>query len=249
MAMKRLIVTTFALALVALAFLPGLAAAQNATLYEVTENMKLRGNSHGAGRRVATAALMGTAEPDTTLCPSAIALLGGGKCAVTAIAKDNIDLSTGTGPVKGEFKVVIQGDNLVDAPELVVLRGEIEGQIDLSLAIFGPDGVPGTVDELPLGTIVGQWSATGEKLPADLQTELGVQRLPGTQGTFEGTFRLPFVLLTPIGCDSDGDPSDCTGTTPALYLLDSGDTQPVDQVLEHSLGVPTVKLEVTFTEQ
>ncbi|HEV8642599.1 MAG TPA: hypothetical protein VGV13_16025 [Methylomirabilota bacterium] len=213
---KRTVVWSLALALVSPAFYPGLAAAQNAVLYEATETMKLK-QGRTVVSRTATAALMGWVSAGTSLCPNWLAAaLNVPACGVTALANDNISLATGQGPVGGKFTVIVQGDNPVDGPELVIAEGSLRGTIDLSAAVLG--GVP-------LGTISGRWSARGTRGgPLD-----GLRR----GGTFSGTFRLPFVM-----------PSDPTKTP--LYLGDKG---PVAIALhEYSLGVPTVRLELTFVD-
>jgi hypothetical protein len=160
----------------------GIASAQsNATLYEVSEAMKLRGRSPEYRLRAATAALSGTIEKGTTLCPADLAAyLGIEKCGVVAIASDNLSLASGTGPVKGSFSVVIQGDNNVDGYELVIARGNISGKIDLSQAMAG----------LPLGGLDGRWTAQGTTGgPLD-----GLQ----VYGRLSGVFRLPFVNGAPV---------------------------------------------------
>lgn len=201
-----------------LAVWPGAAAADpmvppgsNAVLYEVTESLKVKGL-----RSASTAALMGTVDVGTAICPFSL----GSPCTITAIATRSINLATATGPVTGTFSVVVElpggASNPVDAPEFEVLRGDLLGTIDLSPALRG--GVP-------LGTIEGTWSAKGVKGGPFA----GVQ----AHGTFAGTFRLPFDLR--------GRP---------LYLTPGfqKDVVPVDR-LEHSLGEPTVRLEVNFVAE
>ena len=199
---------------------PGLAAAQgpNARLYEVTENMKLKSN--GVVKRLATAGLAGTVDAGTPLCPLPM------PCGITALATDSINLATGAGPVKGTFAVVVQGDNPVDGPEFVILRGKLKGKIDLALAVLGPDGIPESGDELPLGTITGRWEAEG----VSGGPLAGVEQ----EGTFTGTFRLPFdigfgpwYMLNPFAFPGSGS---------FVAVADE----------EHSLGVPTVRLEANF---
>lgn len=216
-----------------LAVWPGDAAAQsgirsdaNAVVYEVTENLKLRPLQHN--RRVATAALVGTVNAGTPICPEA--LVGpGGVCVLTAVASDNISLATGKGPVNGTFSVVVQDVNPVDGAELVILRGTLHGKIDLSAAVLG--GVP-------LGMIEGKWNARG----VNGGPLAGVR----AKGSFEGTFRLPFVYGVPDGCLADGDPSDCAFVSGPSYLGDVSPV-PVDVVFnELSLAVPTVRLEIKF---
>jgi hypothetical protein len=212
---------------------PGLGVARaqnppNATLYEVTENLKLKPLTNG--RRQATAALMGSVVSGTSICPAELlGLAPGDSCAITAIATDNINLGTGIGPVHGSFAVVIQFDNPVDGPELVILRGHIEGTIDLSPTVVNTPPVP-------LGTLRGHWNATG----------VAGGPLAGVhqQGSLTGTFRLPFVLGDPAGCLSN--PATCTFMSPPSYLADDGTLVEV-KPQEFSLGTPTVKLELTFT--
>lgn len=205
---------------------PAVATAEpDATLYEVTEEMRVRGGK--LVRRQAVAALSGTVNAGTALCPVWLAYATGGKCSITAIAHNNVSLSTGQGPIHGTFAIVAQDLNKVDGPEVVVIRGTVNGHIDLSPVLLGPDGVPLTNDEAPLGGLVGTWSATG---------------VPGTpmhafrgRGKLTGTFRLPF---------------DIPGLG-AAYMLDLmafpnfGSFEVVGPE-QRSLGVPTVKLEITL---
>src|SRR5215510_14123773 len=131
--------------------LPGWAAAQNVVLYEVTESMeyqrlKLLNNSHShwATYRQATAQLFGTAADHGPICPDIVAtLMPGKKCYVNATASDSFDITKGKGTVNGGFVVVVQDANAIDAPEQIVLSGVIEGDVDLSAAVIGPDGRAG----------------------------------------------------------------------------------------------------------
>lgn len=199
----------------ALAVAPVLAAAADATLYEVTENMKLKGGK--VVHRVATAALMGAVDAGNSLCPGWLAVA---KCAITATASNNVSLATGKGPVEGTFAVVVQDNNQTDGPEFVILRGRLSGNIDLSQAILfaATNGEYGA----PIGFLDGQWSAKGEKG--------GPLKGVKAHGTLTGTFRLPFEY-PPYG---------------AVYWGGAG-LVPV-QAEELSLGVPTVRLEVSFAE-
>lgn len=223
-----------------LAIWPGIAAAQlgssqqgvqsdaNAVLYEVTENLKLK-SFEQMQRRMATSALMGTMNKGTDLCPAYLfAVLSSSefsqtpanKCALVAMASDNLSLKPGRnfgkGPVSGEFAVVIQGDNNTDGPELVILRGTLSGNIDLSPV----------ANNIPLGTITGRWSANGVQ-GGPLQ---GVR----AHGTFTGTFRLPFTAPPAIPVP--------------VYIGASGSPVPVGAD-ELALGVPTVRLEVNFVAE
>jgi hypothetical protein len=143
----------------------------SATLYELTENMKVaqRHSKRYApvSRRVATSALTGVAQVGTPLCPEPeLASLEGG-CAINVLGKDNISLLTGLGTFEGDSATVVQGDNPVDGPEAVVQRNEFRGQMDFSPAIL---------HQIPFGTVVGK-----------VKTDRG-RHVP-----FTGVFRLPFA--------------------------------------------------------
>ena len=186
------------------------AAASNAVLYELTENLKLGPLS--SGHRVASATLSGTVAKGTAICPLPV------DCTITAMGFDNINTATGKGPITGTFAVVVQGDNPVDGPELVILQGEFSGKIDLALASAG------------LGFLTdGKWSARGVKGGplADLHL----------RGLLTGTFRLPFEVA----------PGVVLYMLNPLDFPNPGSFVPV-QDNELSLGVPTVRLEVEFVE-
>lgn len=210
----------------------GVAGAQNATLYEVTETMKLRGRGPEYRTRTATAALAGTIEAGTTLCPTELAAYFGiDKCGVVATAWDNLSLADGKGPVKGSFSVVIQGDNNVDGYELAIARGTIHGHIDLSAAL---------IEGMPLGTLAATWSAEGER-----NGPLGGLKL---KGQVTGVFRLPFVYGYPESCLDTGKPVNCARISAPSYLFgEFPHVYPKDvQLSERSLGVPTVRLDLDF---
>jgi hypothetical protein len=184
------------------------AAAPNAVLYELTENLKLR--PLASGHRVASATLMGTVAAGTALCPLPM------DCTITAMGFDNINTATGKGPISGTFAVVVQGDNPVDGPELVILQGEFSGKIDLSLASVG------------LGFLTdGKWSARGVKG--------GPLAGLHVRGSLTGTFRLPFEVAPGVAVYM---------LNPAAFPAPGSFT--FVQSNELSLGVPTVRLEVEF---
>jgi len=168
---SKRIVAILGLVGVALAGAPALASASDATLYELTENMKVVQWTFKyrppVPRRIATSALMGVAAPGTPLCPSPDLQSGPAGCAVNVLGTDNVSLVTGRGVLSGNFTTVVQGDNPVDGPEAVVLKGEFEGHMDFSPAIL---------HQVPFGTVVGKVSAQGSR------------RKP-----FTGVFRLPFA--------------------------------------------------------
>ncbi|HEU5304055.1 MAG TPA: hypothetical protein VFU40_05370 [Gemmatimonadales bacterium] len=200
----------------------GIAAGQNAVLYEVTEQMKVKRNDTV---RAATSSLMGSISAGTSLCPDwLVAALKVGRCSISATASDTINLSTGQGPVSGRFSILIPGDNPMDGPELVIAEGSLRGMIDLSPAVIGWNGV-----RIPLGRMAGEWSARGSRGgPLD-----GLR----VEGTLTGTFRLPFAdpwlgaayMLNPYAYPAEGT---AVGITKD----------------ELSLGVPAVRLELDFVE-
>lgn len=204
---------------------PGSAAAQNAVLYEVSETMKIEVRAPDL-YRVGTASLVGVIGAGPSICPAWLAqMLKITRCDLTATATSDINVATGTGTVSGKFWVVVHGDNPVDGAEAVIASGELRGTMDLSLALRGA---------APLGALVGTWEAVGGPGPLS-----GVK----AEGQVTGTFRLPF--LVPAGCADDGDRSDCT----PIYVVPE---HPAGFVAispaEMSLGVPTVRLELQFTE-
>ena len=137
-----------------------------AVLYELTENLSLK--ALAGGHRKATSELMGTALAGTPLCPTALAQ-GATYCMLNATGSDNISLTTGLGNFGGTFTVVVQGDNPVDSPELVIGRGHFSGKMDFSPAIL---------KGLPLGSVVGEVGLNGS-----------------SPVPFTGTFRLPFGMM------------------------------------------------------
>src|SRR3989449_4673068 len=135
------------LAFVAAPLLGATALAADATLYELTENMKLVGKD--SPRRRATSELMGTANAGTPLCPMPV---GAPPCTINATGMDNISLVTGLGKFSGTFTVVVQGDNPVDSPEFVIAKGKFSGKMDFSPAVLGG---------IPYGTVVGTLDPNG----------------------------------------------------------------------------------------
>ena len=128
----------------------------DAVLYEVTEKMYLldaEGNVVAdpavAVVRRADASLFGWARLGSLLCPAPALVTTARQhtCSVTADGIDNISLWTGKGGVDGTFAVVVQDDNVADAPEYVVMNGSFAGAMDLSIR--------------PLGKVVGTFTASG----------------------------------------------------------------------------------------
>ena len=108
---------------------PQPAAAADATLYELLENMSIV-QRDGENFREGWAALEGTARPGTPLCPLPVT------CTVHVTGKSSVKVTTGEGRFEGKFAVVVQGDNDVDGPEAVMLTGEVEGAMDFSPAFL-----------------------------------------------------------------------------------------------------------------
>ncbi len=141
------------------------AAVPDAVLYEVSEAVSTDGVRLPV---VSTATLVGVVRRGAPLCPDAVAAASHPRgCWVSVRARSEVDAG-GVGPVHGTFEVLVQDANAVDAPEIVVARGTLEGVIDLSASVRG---------RRPRGTIHGRFRAEG--------------RAAG--GTFRGTFRLPFL--------------------------------------------------------
>jgi hypothetical protein len=212
MTTSRVLGCVFALMIAVLAT-AGPAAAVDGVLYEVTEAVKVTGK--GGMFKSSTATLTGDLAPGTGLCPTWLTQqLNLPSCMIVVRATGRADDTTGIGPAHGDFDVVVQDWNTTDAPEIVVLKGTLTGTIDLS---------PAFTRQQPIGSISGKFNAIG----------LANGLMAGTkvQGTFTGTFRLPFRHA--------GKPS---------YLLDDGTIVPAGPQ-ELSLGQAMVRLEVAFAAQ
>jgi len=241
-AMSRLVAIA-GLSSLAVAGAPAIAGAGGATLYELTENMKIVPKNRPAqnpGRRVATSALTGVAAVTTPLCPTASLTSAPGSCAVNVLGTDDVSLTTGLGTLSGSFTTVVQGDNPVDGPEAVVLTGTFTGQMDFSPAI---------VHQVPYGSVVGRVSSgRGRSTP------------------FTGVFRLPFagnvevdvapgvkLTLRQLFCPRSPDPNPFASMYGGydLAYLDFDDGQPNGKCLdiqptELSLGTPLVRFDIDF---
>jgi hypothetical protein len=200
------------------------APTEGATLYEVTEFVAfdpIQGIEGPALSRNATATLLGFARIGTPLCPSKAYITNPAAetCTILGFGSDSIPLDTGKGPVSGTFAVVVNapGNSSVHIPNLPVLTGTFEGQIDFSEPVLL--GVP-------IGLIQGSFALneTGVTLP------------------FTGTFRLPFALNT-WGDAKEIEGED----EPAFYLADDRETLIRVRHNERNLGLPAVRLEVHFT--
>jgi hypothetical protein len=235
------------LAVMALASLPAAATAgaSKATIYELTESMKVVQEKHRRGvttNRVAMSVLSGVASIGNPLCPDPKFASGPGGCSVTVVGSDDIDLATGLGSITGSFATQVQGDNPVDGPESTVLTGSFTGTMDFS---------PAVLRQIPYGTVFGS-VANGTR---------------GKSAPFTGVFRLPFagnvmvevapghrLTLRQVLCPLSLAPNPYTATYGGwdLAYLDfdaSGaqngkclDIQPN----ELSLGTPLVRFDINF---
>jgi len=223
---------------------PALAGAGSATLYELTENMKVihkNNKQNPVGRRIATSALTGVAQANTPLCPGEDFVSGPAGCAVNVFGGDDVSLATGLGTLSGDFSTVIQGDNPVDGPEAVVLRGTFRGQMDFSPAIL---------HQIPYGTFVGKVrSARGPSVDFT-----GVFRLP-----FDGNFKMEVapgltMTLRQIFCplSPTANPNaPMYGNVDLAYLDFDAEHKPnglcLDiEPIELSLGVPLTRFDIEF---
>jgi hypothetical protein len=197
----------------ALVTLPAKVNAADGTLYEVSEAINLKSN--GKGFKSSEATLSGRIKSGTPLCPAWVTTaLGSDSCWIVVHATGGADDTSGVGPVRGTMFVMAEFRNTADAPELEILSADFSGQLDLSAAFF---------QQIPRGTIVGKYSARGEK-----NSIMDGYKI---QGSFEGIFRIPFLY----------------GQQPS-YLLDDGRVVPL-AVEEYSIGQPTPRLELTFTSK
>jgi len=242
MSRKSMVVWSLAFLLVLALAVPAAAGsshsgpAPDAVLYEVTEDavfLDASGNPTGdpnqIARRVATAQLTGWAALGTPLCPSELLVVypKAKRCAVNAIGQDDITIGvvsfdplvlSATGPVSGQFVVVVQGDNPTDGPEVAVGGGTFAGAGDLSPTLTG----------VPLGFVSGGTGVVSFPL------------LGYTQAfSFSGTFRLPFSMA------SDGSHGRAWINRAAFYLKDNGKPLRVREN-ERSIGWATVRLEINF---
>jgi hypothetical protein len=151
-------------------------------LYEVSEAVKLD-SAKGGKFKGNAGTLFGVVNAGTTLCPQFIVdaldrtTATEKVCGLSVDAIGKADDVTGIGPVRGTLTVLVQDQNEVDAPEIVVITGEINGTIDLS---------PAFRDGIPIGYITGRYDVHG----ANRTIAKGYK----ASGDFSGTFRIPFVL-------------------------------------------------------
>jgi hypothetical protein len=209
-------------------------AVPNVRLYETMESITLGGSGNVIRR--ATAALTGSAEEGSVLCPAS---LGVAQCVVNVTASSTARIDTGTGTVTGQFSVTVPcppfcnaGDNPVDAPEITVLSGNLRADIDLSpTSLEGRPLPPG----VPIATLTGTLQGSG--------TSNGPLGRLVIRGAFSGIFRLPFVFVP-------GSP-----VPPSYYVADPfawpgpGSVREVRYPEEYLLGYPMVLLELSLRDQ
>jgi hypothetical protein len=240
-AMTNRMVAIVGLASLVLAAVPATASAGSATLYELTENMKLDDLKRPT-LRTASAALQGTSQIGTGICPTALigllqmfGLPTGSSCAITAFAEDAVSVQTGAGEFTGGFAVVVNTDNAADAPEMVVMTGTFHADMQVVADASGT--------MLPLIRI-----SNGVVTPTDV---LGVPvayvglYFPGLTpemfpaAPFGGVFRLPFAL------DETGKKKKPGKAMETFYLGDTGELIRT-RADELSLGFATVRVEIAF---
>ena len=223
--MLRFLVTCAALAV------PSLAVAADVTLYELTENVTLTRKN-----RSAISQLAGTAKKGTPICPEKLLMPGRFECFVNVTGDDDVDRTTGRGPVDGQFSVVVHYERKLEAPDFVVSKGDFKGTMD-----FGPS----LTQNLPYGTVTGT---------------LRTDQTGGTQHRFTGVFLMPFLGSTqpagPTGptlrqvlCPRDLRPNPKLGDDFAWVEVVGG--QPTGKCIDvapeqMNLGRPVVRFEITF---
>jgi hypothetical protein len=151
--------------------------ASDVVMYEVTEAVGSKGNGTTGGFKSSQATLAGVAKTGTPPCPAEIANVAMSGCWVVVRATGRADDLTGIGPFVGSFEVVVQDKNVVDAPEVVVLRGHVGGDMDLS---------PAFQQGKPLGTVTGTYALKG------VQNTVMAGRT--IKGNYTGRFRLPHTV-------------------------------------------------------
>jgi hypothetical protein len=237
------------LSLALMAGLPGRAIAQQATLYEIVENLDVV-KLVTTGHRVSNWTAQGTAEAGSPFCPAALLPPGVPSCTITAFGRDDIDLAALTtsfivGTVWANIVAVANLDNVVDAPEAAAFSGQITGDI----IVLQPDG------SLPVEADLGKnKSVLGPSLPLiyvingkffpdaspTIRTSPPAKLPKGSSSEFDSTFRLPFKVA------KDGVLAKPERGQNAYYLGDDGSLIKVDQQDEFALGFPLLRAEVFF---
>jgi len=203
-------------------------AKSDAVLYEVTEDMYLSvrdangrimsyvSDARQATDRQAVAQLSGWAKIGTPLCPAWVASISNAT-QCTINAKGSDDLSLATG------------------------KGTLSGSY--AVVVQGDNNVDAPEFVIITGTFSGDADlsmAMAGQAPIGFITN-GVATIDGYDGAafkFTGTFRLPFAL------DDSGRRYPARRDRDAYYMSDDGPMKVKNN--ERSLGVPTVRLEISF---
>jgi hypothetical protein len=249
---------------------PGPAAAQQAApqalLHQVIQDLNLV-QVIDTGIRTSHFAATGQATFPSPFCPQeladqlkALGLNSGDQasCTVTVDGHDTICVistcTIGDGPplailqggLDADIAIVVAFDNVVEAPDAVVMTGHIT--VPLGQLQGVPFGTP------PAVLLEGKLSAMGPAVPLFFMTGtftplqligpapgggLELQAAGLDPSDFSATFRSPFRLT------KAGHPDKPVRGHHAFYLADNGDVIRIEQD-EFSLGVPTLRAEVTF---
>jgi hypothetical protein len=227
--------TTLAL----VAGLPGFASAQQATLYEIVENLDLV-KLQTTGHRVSNWTAQGTADKDSAFCPGSLLPEGVTTCTITAFGTDDIDLATFTGTVWANVVAVANLDNTVDGPEGALFTGQITGDIS-----FPPVQADLGKRKALMGPAVPLISVTNGKFFPDAVPTVRTSPPPvvpttGEAARFDSTFRLPFAVGHTGGREKPEHGKK------AYYLSDTGSLIALDRVDEFALGFALLRAEVYF---
>ena len=248
-----------------LAFIPAkVAVAADATLYELSEEMTVVN-----GHRMAKASFQGTAEIGTPLCPQTLVTilnLAVKSCTVTGVGWDDVDINPaspyfGMGSVEGTFAVVLNGDNVVDAPEYVVMTGRFTGKMYLTApaeftgkkqsagpgtqriilggGVFTPENIGGLSPQQLAVSVITNGASTDPEGHNPAVIAATVQALGLVPAAFSGVFRLPFSVANGQKEKPRKDGRD------TYYLSDTDKLIKVRRD-ETALGYPTVRIEVNF---
>lgn len=191
-----------------------------ATLYEVTENVTYGFVGGQPAIRNSTSQLQGLVQFGTPLCPvpGLLTNLKAQTCTVTAVGTSVVSLASGTGTLTGTFSVVVNEPNSATDAPELV-------------------ALSGTF----VGTIDMRDALAGVPRASINEARLYYAGSADPAGTFDATFRLPFAKTT------KGEFERAKPNRDAFYLGDQGEMVPV-RPSERSLGSPTVRVDVTFTQ-
>jgi hypothetical protein len=228
------------LTLLLVAGTPGLASAQQATLYEIVENMDVV-KLQTTGHRVSNWTAQGTAAAGSPFCPVAVLPPGASSCTITAFGMDDIDVTTFIGTVWANIGATANLDNIVDGPEVPLFTGQITGKITImptveadlhkNKSLMGP--------AVPL-IYVRNGKFFPDAVPVVRTSPPAKLPKVGDTARFDSTFRLPFTL------GQDGKREKVQRGQKAFYLADDGSLIKVDKQDEYALGFALLRAEVFF---